>query len=120
MRIDLSGSQALMSQQFLYTVEFSTAVEHHAGKGVTQHVGAEFAGAARRHQRIVHDMIDERGVQGLALVGNQQVIDSGRHLGTQRAVVVQRRRQLVAEGDDAVLVALAAHLELVLGGSDRC
>lgn len=118
MGVYLGSGEALVSQQLLDAVELRAVVEHDARKGVAQHVGAELARASGLRQPVVNDVIHERGIQGLAPGCYQQVAALGPHLVTHHAVIVDPLRQLAAEGDQAVLVALAVHLELPLDGVD--
>ena len=116
MGIYLGCSKALVSQQLLDAVELRTVVEHHAGKGVTQHVRTQLTCPPGLHQAIVDDMIDKRRIHGSALGGDQEIATLGLDAVAQVTVAVDPLSQLGAEGHKAVFVTLAVHLELTLEG----
>ena len=107
-----------MPQQLLDTVEFSTVVEQGAGKGVAQDVRAQLARATGPNQAVMHDVIDKRRIQWPPLGGHQQVVALGPDSLAQSAVPPYPLHQLIAKGDNTVLVALAMHLEFPLDGID--
>ena len=111
MGIDLRGSQRGVPQQFLHAVELSAVVEHAAGKGVAQHMRAQFAAPAHLRQRVVHNVVNDRRIQLPPFGGDKECVGGARLAVAQSTVVLDECAQLLANGHNAVLVALAQHLD---------
>ncbi len=116
--VDLRGGERFVAEQVFDAAEIGAAVEHGGGEAVSQHVGAELAVCAGGGERLVYGVVDERGVEGLSVASGEESAARAVVAVAQAAVGADPVGELVAKGDDAFLVALAAHFELALGGVD--
>ena len=108
-----------MPQQLFHAGESRAVVEHGAGKRVAQHVRTELGGSAHLHQGGVHNAINERGIERLAVVFDEKRSASFAQIAVaQLAVKFYPAAQLGAKGHNAVFVALAMHAQLALSGVD--
>ena len=113
-RVNLCSSHTFVAQKLLDAHQISLVVEHCGGEAVAQHVRALFL--LVRHQRqVVHGDATEIAIvdaaRALAVEEEGPLLP---RLASEREVVADGLTQLLAEGHDALLVALARHLELTL------
>ena len=112
--IDLCRVDTLMPQQFLDAFKSCTIVQHRRGEGVPQHVRRTFLQRCYKRQISMYDKINLTSCHPLSFIAQEQstILTQSELLPPSLEILIKRICQLLAKGNDTLLVPLSRHLQL--------
>ena len=109
-----------MAEQFLHAVYARLVVEHCGGEGVAQHMRRALLHRCHPREVMLDNLPNLLAGHPLAIVADEERLAVARGLGIATfSVEAQGLLQFAAERNEAFLVALSPHLELLSGEVDR-
>src|SRR5687768_5518910 len=124
MGVDLRRRDRRVAKQLLYSSQVRSRVKQMSREGVSERVRAEAGVLSDLVEKPRHDLLDATHADALAGPSDEDrepvdlAAERRRDLVTLSLVVPECARRMVADGNDAFLSALPAHLHLLADGID--
>ena len=112
--VNLGRREFRVAEQFLHALYASLVVEHCGGEGVAQHMRRALFHRGHPREVMLDNLPNLLAGHSLTIVADEERLAVARSLGIATlSVEAQGLLQFAAERDEAFLVALSPHLELL-------